>query len=106
MTFSVEITASASDDIADVATFIAQDSEPSAAKWLAGLQTLIFSLQDNPGRFAVIPEAVELQIDYRFVLHHSHRIVFRIDDANRIVYVVRVYHGARNPLTNEDVSRE
>ncbi|MCW3061718.1 MAG: plasmid stabilization system protein [Capsulimonas sp.] len=104
MTFRVEITDPAGDDIADAITFISRDSVEAAAKWFAGLQTLIFSLKESPGRFAVVPEAIELQTPYRSALYHSHRIVFRIDDANRIVYVVRLYHGARQSLTNDDVS--
>jgi plasmid stabilization system protein ParE len=105
MAFDIEITDPARDDIDSAVTFIAQNSRPAAARWKTELQALILSLQEMPGRFPIIPEAAELQIPYRNVMHHSHRVVFRIDDAKNVVYVVRVYHGARHPLTHEDIDR-
>lgn len=66
-------------------------------------KALILSLQEMPGRFPVIPEAEELGLPYRSALHHSHRVIFRVDAEKNTVYVVRVYHGARRPLTPEDV---
>ena len=68
-----------------------------------GLQLLILSLQEMPGRFPIIAEAEALQIPYHSVPHYSHRVIFRIDAERNIVYVVRVYHGARHPLTHEDI---
>jgi plasmid stabilization system protein ParE len=103
MAFSVEITDPARDDIDDSVAFIAQRSQPAARKWKTELQVLILSLQDMPGRFAVIPEAGELGMPYRSAPHHSHRVIFRIDEQKNTVYVVRVYHGARQPLTYEDI---
>ena len=103
MAFSVEITDPARDDIDDAVTFIAQKSRPAARKWKTELQSLILSLQEMPGRFAVIPEAAEMGMLYRSAPHRSHRVIFRVDEQKNTVYVVRVYHGARHPLTDEDI---
>ena len=103
MAFRIEITDLAEDDIDEAVTFIARDSVAAATKWQAGLETLILSLDELPNRFAIVPETDELQLSYRSAIYYSHRIVFRIDEVNGIVYVVRVYHGARRPLANEDV---
>jgi len=103
MAFRIEIAQPAIDDIDEAVAFIAQDSPSDAAKWKAGLEKLIFSLRDMPTRYPIIPEAIDLQRSYRSVIHHSHRVVFRIDDEIGVVYVVRVYHGARRPLTEGDV---
>lgn len=40
---------------------------------------------------------------YRSLPYFSHRIVYRVDDQNAQVYVVRVYHSARRPLEEENV---
>ncbi len=103
MAFSVEITDPARDDIDDAVMFIAQKSQSAARKWKTELQALILSLQEMPGRFAVIPEATELEMPYRSAPHHSHRVIFRVDEPKNTVYVVRVYHGSRRPLSSEDI---
>lgn len=106
MAFSVEITDPARDDIDDSVMFIAQKSQSAARKWKTELQALILSLQEMPGRFAVIPEATELGMPYRSAPHHSHRVIFRIDEPRNTVYVVRVYHGSRHPLSSEDIDSQ
>ena len=40
---------------------------------------------------------------YRSAQHYSHRLIYRIDEEASIVYVVRLYHGARKPLEPEDI---
>ena len=103
MAFDVEITDPARDDIDEAVTFIAQKSPAAARKWKTDLQALILSLQDMPGRFALVAEAGELGRPYRGAPHHSHRVIFRIDEEKNTVYVVRVYHGARRPLSPDDI---
>lgn len=103
MAFDVEITDPARDDIDDSVMLIAQNSTAAARKWKTELQSLILSLQEMPGRFPVIPEAGALGLPFCSAPHHSHRVIFRVDAENNTVYVVRVYHGARHPLTFGDI---
>lgn len=103
MAFDVEIADLARDDIDDAVTFIAQKSQATARKWKTELQALVLSLREMPGRFATIAEAGELGLPYRSAPHHSHRVIFRIDEVKNTVYVVRVYHGARRPLSHGDI---
>jgi plasmid stabilization system protein ParE len=104
MAFSVEITDPARNDIDDAVTYIAQHSTANARKWKTELQSLILSLAEMPGRFPLIPEAEELDAAYRSARHYSHRVIYRIDNESGVVYVVRVYHGARQPLTRGDIA--
>jgi len=99
MVFEVVLTLRAQTDIDDYVCFIANDSRNEAAKWRDSLEEQILSLSEIPGRFSLIPEATELRVPYRAFMHHSHRVIFRIDEEAMKVYVVRVYHGARKPLT-------
>ena len=103
MAFDVEITDPARDDIDDAVAFLTRTSSAAARQWKTALQALILSLREMPGRFAVIAEAEELGLPYRSALHHSHRVIFRIDEAKNTVYVVRVYHGGRHPLSRGDI---
>ena len=98
MAFEVKVTEPAERDIGEASAFIALDSPSSAQKWSQELWHLIFSLREMPGRFPVIPEAEALGFPYRAALHFSHRVIFRIEEASKTVFVVRVYHGARQPL--------
>ena len=61
------------------------------------------SLAENPERFAVISESEELGKELRDVLNYSHRIVYWVKEADQVVEVLRVYHGARQPLTQKDI---
>jgi plasmid stabilization system protein ParE len=106
MDFSIRITEIAAKDIDEAVTYIAIDSPSAAQRWKAELETQIFSLAVMPARFAVIPESDDLGALYRSAIHYSHRIIFRIDDEERVVYVVRVYHGLRRPITYRDLIEE
>ena len=99
MAYRVEVTETAESDIDEAITFIAKDSHSATARWHAELWQLILSLKEMPSRFPILQDSDELGHQYRSVVHYSHRVIFRIEDSNNTVYVVRVYHGARRPLT-------
>ena len=104
MAFKLRIVSRAKHDIDDAVAFIAIDSRTAAHRWKAGLQTLISSLRDMPSRFPPVSESTELEVPCRSARYHSHRVIFWIDTEHNTVYVVRVYHGARRPLTNDDIN--
>jgi plasmid stabilization system protein ParE len=84
--------------------YIAQTLKSAAARWQAGLWEKIFSLLPNmPEKFGFISEADELRFPLRSFNYHSHRVVYRVDDASSTVFVVRVYHGARQDLKEPDI---
>jgi plasmid stabilization system protein ParE len=103
MAYSVEVAEPALADMAEWADFIAADAPNQAAKWLNELWDLIFSLEEMPERFAVIPEARKLGHPFRSARHYSHRIIYRIEEEAKTVYVVRIYHGARRPLSKRTI---
>lgn len=103
MAFRVLLSAPAERDIEEAAEFMMTNSFDAAGKWLDGLQKALQSLEEMPARHAVIAEAASLGRPYRSLPYFSHRIVYRVDDQNAQVYVVRVYHNARRPLEEENV---
>jgi plasmid stabilization system protein ParE len=94
MPFEIVVTERARRDIDEYAGFIASDSVAQAARWIDDLESLILSLQEMPSRFSFIAEADKLKRAYRSVNHHSHRVIYRVDDDERIVYILRLFHGA------------
>ena len=104
MTFKIVLTSSANRDLEQTVAFITQNSSQAAAQWTQRIQTAIATLQEMPGRAAKIPEASHWGLDYRQLLVHSHRIIFRVDEAAQTVFVVRIYHAARLPLASEELA--
>jgi plasmid stabilization system protein ParE len=104
MAFEIEVSEHAEHDINEAASYIAKDSAARAKKWLIGLHSIFNSLQELPNRHSMIQEAEELGRSLRSIIHHSHRIVYEVQEAANVVYIVRVYHGAHHPLKEEDIS--
>jgi plasmid stabilization system protein ParE len=103
MAFKVILTEPAFRDADEAAGFIAEESLDAARQWLVSFWQLLDTLKELPFRYAVIPEADSIGIAYRGVMYHSHRIIYRIDEERSSVYVIRVYHVNRSPLSSEDL---
>ena len=104
MAYDVLLTEMAELDIGEHTAFIAADSPAEAEKWLSSLEQHIRSLAEFPGRFPLIPEAPRLKLPYRSFVHYSHRVIYRVDERASQVYIVRVYHGARMPLSAKELA--
>ena len=93
---------SAHADLDEYADRIREESAKAARSWLTGAWKKIFPLSENPRRFAIIDEAEVIGAEVRDVVHFSHRIIYRVKESERVVEILRVYHGARRPLASED----
>ncbi len=100
MLYKVRIQPAALRDAEEYAAFIQDKNlEPSAAaRWYDGLTEIILSLGSMPARCPVIPEHESFKIEIRHLHYHSHRIIFHIDEDTGTVYVLRIYHGARDAI--------
>ena len=105
MAYRVQISILARREARDYAAFVREERQsPDAARqWLEGLYATIRELADLPERFSVIPEAEELVFPYRSFVFHSHRVIYAVYEAEQLVIVHRIYHGARKPLTDLDI---
>jgi plasmid stabilization system protein ParE len=103
--YKVSILPVALADAAEYVAFIREEKlEPLAARrWYDGLVETIVSLEHMPSAHPVIPEQEGFTISIRQVHYHSHRVIFHIDEASRTVFVLRVYHGARDVLRPDQV---
>ena len=91
--FQVKITQTAEEDIEDIWTFIAADNEEAATKFVRELERQASKLARYPERCPLIPENELLDARYRHLVYGAYRTIFRIE--GRIVYVLRIIHGAR-----------
>lgn len=106
MSYRVRTTLAAKRDARENAQFIRlEHKSPNAARrWTEGLLAAIKELSYSPERFPVIPEADDLGMPLRSFVYHSHRVIFSIEVSPRRVTVLRIYHGARKPLTTDDLA--
>jgi plasmid stabilization system protein ParE len=103
MAFKVIVMPSAVGDLEHHADLIAADSATHSSRWLREAWELIFSLSEMPKRFAPIPESEEIGSELRSVMHYSHRIVYRVKDAEGVVEILRVWYGSRDVIGGEDL---
>ena len=91
--YRVEITRSAERDALRIYEYIERKSPQQAAKWFAEIERQMRTLSQFPARCPVIPEADAIGVQYRHLIWGNYRTIFRVEV--RIVYVVRVIHGAQ-----------
>jgi plasmid stabilization system protein ParE len=80
------------------AEFISHDSVTYAIRWYEGLLKAINSLQTMPGRCGLARESEHFPDELRQYIYHSHRVIFRIDDASGLVYILHIRHAARQAI--------
>ena len=98
MTYRVELTARAGRNLRTIYRNIhAEDSARSRA-WFNGLERAVLSLEERPGRCPPTPEDPALRHLLYRAKPHTYRVIFAIDDRGRVVTVLHVRHGAREPL--------
>lgn len=101
MAFFVEVTARATDDLADAARWYAQYSEEKALLWLIGCRESIESLAESPGRCPVAPESRDGEREVRHLMYDQHRILFEVEDET--VTVLHIRHQRRQPVEMDEI---
>ena len=91
--FEVRFTRKAQQDIEEIWTFIAQDSTDEATRFINQLDKHIGTLERFPARCPLIPENEVMHSSYRHLIHGNYRVIIRVTE--KIVWVVRIVHGAR-----------
>ena len=105
MVFQIEISEVALSDAEEYVRFIRETNlEPAAAdRWYRGLSAAIFTLEKLPERCPIIPEQTEFSLEIRHLIYFSHRIIFHVNTADKLVTVYRIYHGSRPRLVLENL---
>ncbi|MGB6065008.1 MAG: type II toxin-antitoxin system RelE/ParE family toxin [Desulfomonilaceae bacterium] len=93
MAFKLIWSPSAELDLKDIALFIAEDSPSAAQRFVRGVFQVVERLADFPESGRIVPEFDDPAI--REVIRRPSRIVYKIDRAEGVVEIVRVWHAAR-----------
>ena len=67
----------------------------AALAWLEDLWRKLDALAARPIGYGWAREHVDGEDEFRQIVHHSHRVIFTIDDTDRCLFVLRVRHAAR-----------
>lgn len=103
MAFRIEVAAKAETDISEGVDYIRKDSPTRAIRWYEDLFLALQTLDALPGRYPLIPESGQLKRNLRSIHHHSHRVIYEVDEEHEIVFVIRVFHSARKPLSKKEI---
>lgn len=92
--YRVIITDEAFDDLTAILEFIADDSHQNAARVTERLIKAIESLDLFPRRYSIAAAATRLGMDTRSMPIASFKVLYRVQETPRVVYVLSVRHAA------------
>ncbi|MCL2223126.1 MAG: type II toxin-antitoxin system RelE/ParE family toxin [Oscillospiraceae bacterium] len=97
-TYRIGITDLAKQDILDIATYITYElQEPTiAAKTVNVILDTIYTLEKMPNRIGLAKGERLAEKGIRPLYVKNYTIFFRVDEAMRVVYVVRVLYSRRD----------
>jgi plasmid stabilization system protein ParE len=100
MAYQVQITARAERDSEEILSYLEQHSRNGAARWHSGLTKATRSLEEQPERYGLAPEAADLGIDLRQVLFGNRRGIYRVlfTVEGSTVNVLHIRHASRRSL--------
>jgi plasmid stabilization system protein ParE len=106
MNYRVRLTDKAEQDVAHVLEwFCDQAATAAGGKWFTQLMATIDTLETMPERCGLAAEAADIGLDIREILvgkrHGTYRVLFQVQ--GRTVYVLRVWHAARDAVTRDDL---
>jgi len=91
--YNVNISFNAQKDLERIFFYIAENSIANAKNFVLELEKKIYSLDTLPERFALIPENIFFDTDYRHIIHKKYRAIYKI--SGNSVYILRVVHSAK-----------
>jgi len=100
MSYKVEITEKAQEEMREATRWIAQYSPEKAALWHFELLEKADSLESSPARCPLAPESETHGKEIRHLIFGKYRILFTIEDET--VYVLRVRHQAQDTLLPDE----
>jgi plasmid stabilization system protein ParE len=85
------------------AEYIARHSPGNAIRWYRGLEKAIRRLEMMPRRCTIAPESTYLDVELRHYIYKSHRVIFQVDDTERVVRILHVRHCAQRAIGESEL---
>lgn len=93
MDFKIVWTLRSRQDLRNIASFIAKDNPPAALKFGDLIFARVDTLEKFPEIGRIVPERGQAHI--REIVVKPFRIIYRLRKPEKLVEVLRVWHGAR-----------
>lgn len=103
MAFDVVLSDEAKANIVAISDYIAQDSGENALRWEDRLRERLRSLSHSPTAHEVAYRAEVVGREIRHTFFGVYRVLYTIADASVVVLTIR--HGARQPLSPDEILR-
>ena len=107
MTYRVEMAFRAIRDLNELYEVKKVRASRAAARWITELENAIGTLERFPRRCPMAPEGKTIGRPLRHLLYgktpHIYRIVFEIEERQKTVLVLTIRHGAREPMSTEEL---
>jgi plasmid stabilization system protein ParE len=103
MTHKVRITSETYSQIAAISDYIAQDSPGNAQRWRLRLHERLGALRSMPERHEIAFSASDVGREVRHTFYGVYRVLYAVEGDTVVILTIR--HGARRPLTPDEVRR-
>lgn len=107
MAFEVFFTRRANRDVDEKENWLARLGTQAVTRWRARLFHAVEKLEFDALCYPRIDEADELGLDLREVLfgrrRHVYRVIFLVNEKDRVVLIYRIRHSAQDRLTSDDI---
>jgi plasmid stabilization system protein ParE len=101
MGYRVDLTDRARRDLRNIYDRIHAEDSIQAKDWFNGLEAMVYSLEQHPGRGAITRESSK----HRHLLYgnkpHVYRIIYRIFERTKAVRVLHIRHGAMDEFIHK-----
>jgi len=108
MAYRVELTHRAARDLASLYEEKHADEFEAAARWFNGLEKAVGRLESLPRRCSAAPESKKAGRPLRHLLYgkkpHVYRIIFELDEPQKVVQILTIRHGARQEFRIDELT--
>ena len=98
MAYKLRISVDANTDIDDIVSYLSYDlkNAQAADAFLDDVEASYHRLVDNPFIYAKCDDHLLQRRGYRKIAIKNYLVLFRIDEENQMVYIVRIVYGGRS----------
>ncbi len=98
MSYQIEFTQTAKEDLRNIAFYIAEESKEIsiAVRFVEELQNSIGQLKNFPRSGACPKDRVLCSFGYRFLVHKEYLTFYTVDEEKKIVYIEAVFNSKKD----------
>jgi plasmid stabilization system protein ParE len=108
MAYLVELAARAARDLEILYLEKNAVDSQAAASWYNGLEDAVLTLATRPHRCPAALEGRKMKRELRHLLYgkkpHVYRIIYEVDESQKVVRILHIRHGARHKLKPSDLA--